>query len=423
MSSADEFHFGAVWAGLYDVQALPSFRMLLLVLAQLAAFRRGYCDETLAGPSDCVTADQGAWPMTAHNTSAWTLALEDCRARCHSCHRCNYISVSLYEKECSWFNMCDMKELKITDRAEWRTERVRHATHNSHREWIDGIALRPHNVVVWPDQAQSSDVPLFIVSDSSASWILQENRGEALVKLVHRRVASKCLTKPNTAVVLDIGANAGYYGLIAAALGCRVVAFEPQPGCHKGLEVAIKRNGFHAMRLVKQAVGPKPQQIMHVPAVGCAMMGFTSSRPLESESTQAQVPTITVTDALNSIEQKYRILLIKIDVEGGEVNVLRALFDVMPVTDNLVIETSPGWWTERFKMNRSFGANLYASLFSRHGFELAYSSSGKWISNAQQMHEFIMSFGASGYWSQNDVWLGRDGKLMRRTIRQAARVN
>ena len=45
-------------------------------------------------------------------------------------------------------------------------------------------------------------------------------------------------------VVLDIGANQGFYSMLAAAHGCRVVSFEPQPECQRGLLAARARNGF-----------------------------------------------------------------------------------------------------------------------------------------------------------------------------------
>ena len=49
-----------------------------------------------------------------------------------------------------------------------------------------------------------------------------------------------------------------------------------------------------------------------------------------------------------------------------------------------------------------------------HGFASAYTSSGKWITSPRQMQRYIMSFGPSGYFSQEDVWLGRNASLMLR---------
>ena len=100
-----------------------------------------------------------------------------------------------------------------------------------------------------------------------------------------------------------------------------------------------------------------------------------------------------------------------------QVSVLRGLLPTLSRIDNLVVETSPGWWTEKFHQSRTEGADLYASLFSAHGFAAAYTSDGQWIIGASQMRDRIMRFGPSGYWSQQDIWIGRDEAMMRRAIR------
>ena len=66
----------------------------------------------------------------------------------------------------------------------------------------------------------------------------------------------------------------------------------------------------------------------------------------------------------------------------------------------------------RAAQSRAAGAELYASLLESHGFASAYTSSGKWITSPRQMQRYIMSFGPSGYFSQEDVWLGRNASLI-----------
>lgn len=65
-------------------------------------------------------------------------------------------------------------------------------------------------------------------------------------------------------VVLDIGANQGFYSMLAAAHGCRVVSFEPQPECQRGLLAARARNGFTdaQLRLVPRPVSARPRDVV-----------------------------------------------------------------------------------------------------------------------------------------------------------------
>ena len=396
----------------------------------------GYCASTGWSMGDCLAGHGGSWKLSATNIQR-TIRMEECVSGCLSCNRCNYVSMNLQEKECAWTHRCDMSNLLQAParRGVWRTSLVRNgsriervAVGQAHLELHDVVPI----VVPWPRRmVPKPPVPLYVVSGASLQWIMAENRGEALVAFVVRLLSSRhcgaVRARPGSArakqggggggLVVDIGSNEGYYALVAAALGCKVVAFEPQPGCRHGIEAAIDRNGFgERMHLVRQPVGPLPSRQVSVPARGCAMMGVAveGDQKQVGHGASHQVRTTTLEHAVGHDE---RITLVKVDTEGAEVSVLRGLVPTLGRIDNLVVETSPGWWTEKFHQSRLEGADLYASLFSTHGFTAAYTSDARWIVDADQMRDCIMRFGPSGYWSQQDIWIGRDEAMMRHAIR------
>ena len=49
----------------------------------------------------------------------------------------------------------------------------------------------------------------------------------------------------------------------------------------------------------------------------------------------------------------------------AQVNVLRSLLPVLGQLENLVVETSVGWWLRRYNVSRHEGAELYASLLEQ----------------------------------------------------------
>ena len=50
--------------------------------------------------------------------------------------------------------------------------------------------------------------------------------------------------------VLDVGANEGFFGFLAAAWGCRAYLFEPQPACIAGLREAVALNQFQNLTTI-----------------------------------------------------------------------------------------------------------------------------------------------------------------------------
>jgi FkbM family methyltransferase len=123
---------------------------------------------------------------------------------------------------------------------------------------------------------------------------------------------------------VDVGAHVGMYALRAAvALGTRgrVLAFEPNPAARAQLEenVALNERGNIVVRSTAAAASPG-RATLHVPATAdpsfSSLEGgrFAEGAPLEIE-------TETIDDVV--AQTGLRPAVIKIDVEGGELDVLR----------------------------------------------------------------------------------------------------
>jgi FkbM family methyltransferase len=125
-------------------------------------------------------------------------------------------------------------------------------------------------------------------------------------------------------VVVDIGANIGYYTLIAAKLvGNKgiVYAFEPEPSNYKLLCKNIQANGYTNIVPIGKAVSKTTGKTKLY--VNAAMTNFSSfgkdnvlthSKNLDC----LEVETITLDDFFERTVGDDRIDLMKIDVEGAE---------------------------------------------------------------------------------------------------------
>lgn len=125
------------------------------------------------------------------------------------------------------------------------------------------------------------------------------------------------IVTPGT-TVCDVGANIGnhsvYFGTVLKA--GKVVAFEPQAAAFATLQRNLHLNGIDAGRAVNAMVGP-------VEGHG-RLMNFNPSNhgatTYRSDPT-GDVPMVALDEAL-SLEERARLSLIKIDVEGMEKDVL-----------------------------------------------------------------------------------------------------
>jgi FkbM family methyltransferase len=131
---------------------------------------------------------------------------------------------------------------------------------------------------------------------------------------------------------VDIGANVGYYSMLAHACGAQVVAFEPDPlnAAIWRLNVSLNR-GEHCMRLCELGLGSiHGDMLFHRTAAGnTGRGGFLTQDGVES----LRVPVRRLDDLSTELGLRANAVW-KMDVEGFEGEVLkgaeRALRDTSP---------------------------------------------------------------------------------------------
>jgi len=115
---------------------------------------------------------------------------------------------------------------------------------------------------------------------------------------------------------VDVGANVGYFSLLAASRGADVIAFEPNPDCCAQIESNAALNGYERIEARRLAVSDTRGE------------GVLFQGPAENSGGASlkvgQGPSLRVsTDTLDAQLDACKPTLVKIDVEGAEVRVLR----------------------------------------------------------------------------------------------------
>jgi len=183
------------------------------------------------------------------------------------------------------------------------------------------------------------------------------------------------LVKPGMTVV-DVGAHVGFYALLAARLvgtnGC-VYAFEPNPEVYNILVRNIQINGYREIvRAVPKGVSNKKRTVsLYVPREKSGEASFYSGE--SADNTCIKVETLTL-DEFFAGKGWPKIDLVKIDVEGAEVEVLEGMRELARRSKDLklIVEFNPenqiracGSHTKLFETLVALGFKRFYAI--RHG--------------------------------------------------------
>ena len=134
---------------------------------------------------------------------------------------------------------------------------------------------------------------------------------------------------------VDVGAQAGYYTLLAHSLGAHVQAFEPSTKNRELLEKNIKENNFSGIEVLPFALSNRSEKMK-------LYNGKTSGENslIDTGKDFEEVDVVTY-DSLFSSEPD----MIKIDVEGCEKEVLQGMNDVLN-TDKVIYVIIEDWYNK-----------------------------------------------------------------------------
>ena len=144
---------------------------------------------------------------------------------------------------------------------------------------------------------------------------------------------------------VDIGANFGWYTCLFSKLAGpkgRVYSFEPEPDNLRLLDESLKRNDVQNATIIRAALGDKSGTLklylgaLHNPGAHSALVQNTIGRG------HVDVPVMQLDHALlPSLSANERIALLKIDIEGFELDALSAGAGTLARWDYLIVEYSP----------------------------------------------------------------------------------
>eukprot|EP00742_Colponemidia_sp_Colp-10_P011832 GILJ01013210.1.p1 GENE.GILJ01013210.1~~GILJ01013210.1.p1 ORF type:complete len:344 (+),score=45.14 GILJ01013210.1:41-1072(+) len=169
---------------------------------------------------------------------------------------------------------------------------------------------------------------------------------QALLVKVLSPICSGKLRPPNSIEFVDVGANQGFYTVLAASLGCRTVSFEMQPMCLDMLEAELLLNDLRNSVVVPHPVSSKAGSVVVSYGTPCygPLNAVTSSNMQHKEQDRPRQTNYVHPTA--GIPRNAHISLLKIDTEGFEADVLVSFehWIHMKLIDTIVVEVTPSFW-------------------------------------------------------------------------------
>ncbi|KAH9574590.1 hypothetical protein CY35_01G066400 [Sphagnum magellanicum] len=136
-------------------------------------------------------------------------------------------------------------------------------------------------------------------------------------------------------LVVDVGANVGYFSAYATALGCRVASFEPNRNPRRYLEAsaALQDPQHHTWKIYPLAIGKEEKRVNFTEEESWGVSHITKRKLMEVADQEVEV-------VLLDTIVKEDVLLLKVDTEGYEAMVIGGSHNVLKNhnVQNVVVE-------------------------------------------------------------------------------------
>jgi FkbM family methyltransferase len=169
-------------------------------------------------------------------------------------------------------------------------------------------------------------------------------------------------------VFVDVGANVGYFSLLASTLvgSGRVVAVEPTPRAFDMLEESLRRSRASNVRAVNAAAWHEESVLQMFSGANLTMSSLMSDWAARwNDYESCDVPAARLSDILTPQEMK-SARIVKIDVEGAEWHVIQGMTELLQECREdleVMVEVTP----KLLASEQHTGEELL-ELFAHHGF-------------------------------------------------------
>lgn len=138
------------------------------------------------------------------------------------------------------------------------------------------------------------------------------------------------ISRHRDSVVFDVGANIGYFSVLAAKFGARVVAFEPNPDVRQILTSNIEKNSCNSVTIDGRIVARSDAQPRLVSPDGFEEGAFTVAASDENADESVSIDNFCKSSGILPT-------IIKIDTEGRDLDVIQGALHTLEHSHPVIV--------------------------------------------------------------------------------------
>ncbi|MFA5275926.1 MAG: FkbM family methyltransferase [Candidatus Omnitrophota bacterium] len=196
-------------------------------------------------------------------------------------------------------------------------------------------------------------------------------------------------------IFVDVGANIGFFSCLARSCGSQVIAIEPSTQNLNYLHANLKANGWDDVEVFPVGLSMRPGKgLLYGKSTGASLVKNWAN----NSASLGHAVSLNTLDILLGDRHKGKKLIIKIDVEGSELEVLKGALKT------LTRLPSPVWIIEIcFNENIPYGINpnfktvfgifwengYYAQTFEKNARRVEENDIDRWIMNGKRDFGYV----------------------------------
>jgi len=180
--------------------------------------------------------------------------------------------------------------------------------------------------------------------DYISKSIINSRAWEPNITNIFNNIIENNVSVSSNHTIIDIGCNIGYFSLICAKHNnvSNIYSVDGNSTNINMLSLSCKRNGLSNINLINKCISEKVSYFKPSNKEFAESVGNIGGLSFEESNDMTGVISTSI-DSLISENKINRVLIMKIDIEGGELNALKGAIHTLNtnVVENIIIEITP----------------------------------------------------------------------------------